>query len=231
MSKPTGYIIYEGPSSIDNQPIVVIATMKTTNVKTGDMVQIWILRSDVSPTDASKSGEDSSICGDCTARHFLGGHCYVNLGQAPLAIYKSYKKGNYPILTDYSIFNDREVRFGAYGDPVNIPLALVRIISKQSNKYTGYTHQWNNPKFNEYKQYFMASTDNEEQTIDSHSKKWRSFRVITEKQRKLSNEIECLSDSKGLQCRDCSLCNGNKAGKSIFITVHGSRSKRFNEVK
>ena len=42
-----GFIIYDGPSMLDGEPIVAIATMKTSNRKTGEMVQVWILRSDV----------------------------------------------------------------------------------------------------------------------------------------------------------------------------------------
>ena len=57
-----GYILYEGPSMLDGEPIAVIATMTTSNVKTGDMVQTWILRSDINPVQASKIGEDKSIC-------------------------------------------------------------------------------------------------------------------------------------------------------------------------
>lgn len=231
MKQQKGYVIYEGPSAIDNQPIVVIATMKTTNIKTGQMIQVWILRSDINPVEASKTSQDISICGDCPARHSLGGHCYVNIGQAPNSIYKSYKKGNYPHIEDFNIFQGKEIRFGAYGDPVNIPLSLVKIMARTAKKWTGYTHQWQNPKFDAYKQFFMASTDNEAQTTTSHNNDWRSFRVITTKTRTLPNEMECLSDSKGLQCKECTLCNGNKAGKSIFITVHGSRSKRFEGAK
>ena len=59
------YVIYDGPSEIDGKPIVAIAQVKTGNRKTGDMVQTWILRSDVDPITASRTGEDVSICGDC----------------------------------------------------------------------------------------------------------------------------------------------------------------------
>ena len=42
------------------------------------------------------------------------------------------------------------------------------------------------------------------------------------------NEIECLSDSKGLTCLDCGLCDGNKrTNKSIVIAVHGTRASNF----
>ena len=55
-TKQKGFVLYDGPSVLDGQPIVVIATMETSNRKTGNMVQTWILRSDISPTDASKIG-------------------------------------------------------------------------------------------------------------------------------------------------------------------------------
>jgi hypothetical protein len=84
MAKPKGYILYKGPSVLDGAPIVVIATMSTNNGKTGDMVQTWILRDDVSPLEATKTGQDSSVCGECPHRHYLGGACYVTVFQAPL---------------------------------------------------------------------------------------------------------------------------------------------------
>ena len=64
MSKPNGYILYEGPSGIDGAPIVVIATgfaNSSANAKTGDMIQTWIIRSDIAPHHAVKSGDDASI--------------------------------------------------------------------------------------------------------------------------------------------------------------------------
>ena len=39
------------------------------------------------------------------------------------------------------------------------------------------------------------------------------------------NEIECLADSKGIQCIDCMLCDG--ATKNIALTVHGARKSKF----
>jgi hypothetical protein len=60
MSKtPNGYILYQGPSAIDGKPIVVIATgfaSKSNNGKTGDMIQTWIIRQDIAPHLAVKSG-------------------------------------------------------------------------------------------------------------------------------------------------------------------------------
>lgn len=66
--KPTGYILYQGPSAIDNSPIVCIAILKSANGKTGNMIQTHIIRSDMSPIAAASVGLDVSICGNCKHR-------------------------------------------------------------------------------------------------------------------------------------------------------------------
>ena len=63
-----GYVLHEGPSPFDGQPIVSIATLHSSNRKTGDMVQTWILPRDLHPLDAVKTGQDSCICGNCPHR-------------------------------------------------------------------------------------------------------------------------------------------------------------------
>ena len=106
MTKPNGYILFEGPSAIDGKPIVVIATgfaNKSANGKTGDMIQTWIIREDIKPNDAVKSGDDESICGQCIHRPALKAaiqakgekhiRCYVKVWQAPLVVWKAYKRG------------------------------------------------------------------------------------------------------------------------------------------
>ena len=84
-----GTLIYKGPSQLDGRPIVVIATTGSKNAKTGNMLQTWILRADVPPVQATKTGEDYSICGDCPHRGAVTGKrsCYVLPFQAPLKIY------------------------------------------------------------------------------------------------------------------------------------------------
>jgi hypothetical protein len=42
-----GVVLYEGPSELDGKPIVVVATFNSVNDKTGNMVQTWIIRSDM----------------------------------------------------------------------------------------------------------------------------------------------------------------------------------------
>ena len=72
---PNGAIIYRGPSLLDGAPIVAIVIGLATdsaNVKTGAMLQSYILRDDMHPLDAIASGADYSICGDCSARGTAG---------------------------------------------------------------------------------------------------------------------------------------------------------------
>ena len=90
-------IIYNGPSLLDGQPIVVIATYSNRNTKTGTVVQTYILCRDTNPLEASKTGADFSICGDCTMRGEVttdpqrkqakGRRCYVNLGRGVLLVW------------------------------------------------------------------------------------------------------------------------------------------------
>ena len=52
-----GRILFEGKSNIDNKDIVVIITgldNKTSNEKTGDMLQTWILLRDHAPNTSHK---------------------------------------------------------------------------------------------------------------------------------------------------------------------------------
>ena len=64
-------IIYDGPSVIDGSPIVAILTglaNASRNAGTGDMLQLYIIRSDMMPEVARHTGADAAICGDCPMR-------------------------------------------------------------------------------------------------------------------------------------------------------------------
>ena len=98
MGKPKGYIVWEGESWFDGTPIACIVTLKTSNRKTGDMAQVWILASDIDPVEAIRTGRDRSICGSCIHRGtngFEGRSCYVDAAKAPLSVWKAYKRGSY----------------------------------------------------------------------------------------------------------------------------------------
>lgn len=238
MKKPAGYVIYRGPSMLDGAPIVAIATMHSENRKTGDMVQTWILRDDVSPVEASKAGADASICGDCKHRWSLGGACYVNIGQGPGSIWRAYKRGNYPeaIGPDAlaAIGAGRAVRLGAYGDPAAVPVfAVWNPLLRNAIGHTGYTHQWKRADIprDALRAICMASVDTDTEYTDAQSMGWRTFRVRCEDSTHVNpREFECVADTKGTACADCRACDGAARGPgqaSVFITVHGSLKSRF----
>lgn len=230
MKKPTGYILYEGNKN--GHKFAAIATLKTSNIKTGDMVQIWFLLTDTNPVQAVKDGLDSrTICASCP---FASGNgCYVNVGQAPLGIWKAYKRGNYPELDPVryaSVFGARRIRFGAYGNPSLLPIAIVKAIAKVSKGWTGYFHDWReNPMAKEYAKYFMASTETADSFKLAQSLKLRTFHASPVQPK---GTRECLSESHGMECKDCLLCSGlSKAGqRSIWINPHGSKTAKANAV-
>ena len=236
-SKPTrkdlkGFVMYEGPSALDASPIVVIATLETNNRKTGNMVQVWILRSDTNPVEATKTGDDAAICGSCPHRHFNGGACYVNVGQAPNAIYKAYKRGRYELFNKdqhESYLQHRKIRLGAYGDPAAAPFEVMDYLAHVGIGWTGYTHQTKHKRFDErFLSLCMVSADSPKQAQQWQDKGARTFRVAMVGDAIMDNEIECLSDAKGLSCLDCGLCDGNKRkASSVVIAVHGAKASSF----
>lgn len=248
-SKAKSSIIYNGPSTIDGQPIIVVAVISSANAKTGNMMQTYIIRADISPLEASKTGLDASICGDCMHRGqptadplkktAKGRSCYVNLGQGPTIVFKGYKRGIYPNALTHNeitaIGENKAVRLGTYGDPAAVPDYVWQALLSKARTHTGYTHQHN--KGTDYS-FVMASADNPKQALDFHSKGIRTFRVIPLNQWQdqkhkaiLQNEILCPAskeNDKGLSCIECKLCNGAKSkGKSIAIVSHGIGAKSF----
>lgn len=230
MNRPNGYILAEFPA------YVVIATgihRASDNRKTGPMIQVHILVRDQSPMTAVSSGRDAIICMDCPHRGIDGWSkrtCYVNLSTGENQVYRTYLRGNYPFLpvNDYRpVFTGRGVRFGTYGEPVLIPLDIVREIVRYASTWTGYTHQWGRVDA-EYSRYFMASVDTESQAHTAHMLGYRTFRVRLADTPHMEREIECPAYTRGVQCADCGLCMGNtRVAKNIAIQVHGRGSKHL----
>ena len=222
-------LIWEGPSRINGEPIIAIATFGSQNRKTGDMVQVWILPRDIKPTKAVKSGADEAVCGDCKHR---GTSCYVNVGQAPLTVWRKYHRGGYPEF-DPEAFRGKAVRFGAYGDPAAVPVKVWETLAELADTHTGYTHQWK--RFPELKPYCMASVDDEEEYQQAKTAGWRTFRVMPTGGQTLEKEFLCPSD-RGVKCANCTMCDGataNDKRRDIAIHVHGSKGRvnAFNRLK
>ena len=233
--KPTGAVIYNGPSMLDGAPIVVIAIEGSTNRKTGNMVQTYIIRSDMSPIEAVNNGADASVCGNCRHRgtHEQGRTCYVNLGQGALSVWRAYLAGNYKNLAGKyhairQLGERRMVRLGTYGDPAAVPSIVFNWLVDGSTAHTGYTHQWR--IFPHLARYCMASTDTIRETQEALAKGWRTFRVQTKAyQREAVKgllEVTCPASAEAgklITCSQCKACSGNSRGRrgNITIAPHG----------
>jgi len=241
LENATGAVLHRG--TVSGRDYVAIATFETSNRKTGNMVQVWFLLTDTNPVAAVQSGVDAeTVCRGCPFASGKG--CYVNVGQAPLSIWRGYHRGIYPEATpaDFAtLFSGRKVRFGAYGNPTLLPLPIVSAIAAVSEGWTGYFHDWqSNPQAAAYARYFMASTE----TADSFRAATRAgFRTFHVSPIQPAGTLECLSDAKGLTCEKCKLCDGRfrTAGQpfrpsngrtlpSVWINPHGSRSAAASAV-
>lgn len=248
---PNGVIIYEGPSKIDGKPIVVIANSLKVNKnrKIGNMIQTWILRSDIHPNDALKSGDDVSICGDCMHRGeyvektdtVINRTCYVNLyKQGVFSVYHAYKRGSYPVcdIKYLQLFNDRHVRIGSYGDPAAVPMYVWETITKHCKDYTGYTHAWRTCD-NAYSIFCMASIENVDDYYLANGMGYRTFRVILDQnEARDPNEKPCPAQIHDtVHCDNCSFCDGNcnddsnMFRKNVTVVFHGAcgREKQYRE--
>jgi len=226
-------IIYKGPSLLDGKPIVVIATYSKRNTKTGEVVQTYILVDGINPLEASKTGADFSICGNCAMRgevttdpnrkQAVKRRCYVNLGQGVLIVYKSFLRGVYAMADNIaarkSIGRKRFVRVGTYGDPAAVPPAVWEELLSEADTFTAYSHQsgWR-PDI------AMQSADNHAQAVMHWEAGRRTFRVIADLgQLDKQNEALCPASKEAgrrVQCTACKLCKGSALAKSIAIVEH-----------
>jgi len=256
-ARPLGVILHRGKSSFDGSPYVVIMPLgKSSNKKTGSMLQTYILRSDRHPVQAVRDEGDVAICNDCPMRGLVGfptrppikskraakhkrfRACYVNVGQGPAMVYGAFQRGRYvdydPALHDRYIAG-RKVRFGTYGEPVLIPLDLLRHLAGLSAGWTGYTHQWSNLHYAGYKQFLMASVHGLTGPWSrEHAKSlgWRTFRTMRGGE-PADDEVLCPASKEAghrLSCLTCRLCDGAGVRKigldmvDVYIPGHGGKA-------
>jgi hypothetical protein len=235
--KPSGYILYRGKSELNGKPIVVIAITNSTNSKTGNMVQTYIMADNGrSPVVSARILEDAAVCGDCKHRSGLGGSCYVNLGQGPRSVMSGVMRGIYPFNPMQAAIEctGRKVRLGTYGDPAAVPFHIWEDLLTNAAGNTGYTHQWR--KFKSAKSLklmslVMASADSEADRIEAITRRFRTFRVRSSDEPIMAGEFQCPASKeagKKKTCGDCMACDGGISRKgSPTIVVHGSLASRF----
>jgi len=237
-----GFIAYEGPSEIDGAPIVVIVNRidsDSENEKTGALVQSFIIRSDVAPTDALKTGDDASICGDCQHRPKLASEtgaapCYVNVGRSVRSVYEAYRRGRYTRADAATIARalaGKIVRLGTYGDPAAAPVHMWEQITRYALGRRGYTHQWDRPGFDAaaWGRLVMASADTIDEAAKANLLGMRVFRVSigVDKQ---PGETICPASAEGGKkstCAKCTLCAGTSIqARDVVIADHATGHAR-----
>ena len=242
MIKPLGFIAYEGPSMLDGSPIVVIINKidaASANEKTGALVQSFIIRSDIAPTEALKTGDDAGVCGDCKHRPLLAAEtgeapCYVNVGRSVRAVFDAYKRGRYvkaDLETIALALAGKNLRIGTYGDGAAAPAVVWHRVIRYCADWVGYSHQWQRADFvvSDWAGMVMASVDTDAEYAAAKALNMRTFRVALDDQ-KARTEARCPASKEMGQrttCNACLLCSGtSKRAKDIVIIDHALGHKR-----
>ena len=238
-------IIYRGPSLIDpRENIVVVAIVKSSNTKTGNMVQTYILCDNgLDPMLNNKLGHDYAICGDCvhkgqavaaaetdyTGKHAKKRTCYVKLFQGVLHVWKHVQKGGYPIASGHdaiaALGAGRMVRIGTYGDGAAVPRYIWDSLLTNAVGHTAYSHQENVDGVKVDPNLYMISADTKAEAIAAWQDGKRTFRVIDNTSDIVAgSEILCPASKEAgrrATCDTCKLCAGaSKQAKSIAIVKH-----------
>jgi hypothetical protein len=216
---------------LNRRPIVAVVTLASSNVKTGDMAQLWIMPDEGEPPHvAIKSGADASVCGDCRHRGDGEGRersCYVTLFQGPRSVWVTWWNGGYPEWSGEPI--PKGLRFGAWGDPAALPADVLRRLRKASDGHTGYTHQWRKRTIQTIVGAMMASVDTVAEKREAQRKGYRTFRVVRPGESLQRDEIWCPATPEGgsrTTCDRCRLCQGaDVRAKSIAVVAHGSGAR------
>ena len=256
VKKPVGFLVYEGPSVLDpSVPIAVIVNRvlgNATNAKTGAMAQSFIIRTDMKPNEAVRSGQDHAICGACP---YAGGKgCYVSIKMV-CSVYGAYTRGSYlkaspdtvgslcASLVEIGMLSG--FRAGSYGDPAAAPFgvweAMMKPVREAGGKTSGYTHQWSEKYAYEgrtadpaFRALLMASAHGPVDTLLANSEGWRAFTTFgsAEELKDADRMAMCPATKEAghrLTCATCggqSACNGRKSFDdrrvNIGIVVHGT---------
>lgn len=226
-------VYLETESTIDGAPLYVAAIWSKANRKTGPVVQTYILRADVPPMEALRTGADVSVCGNCPHRPLLvkagngAARCYVTVWQGPRVVWDAIRRGRYTRVDaaghgEYC--RDRFLRLGAYGDPGAVASSLWAPALEASDGWTGYTHRWRDTGA-QLRGVCMASVDSPAERDEAGAQGWATFRVATtldEGRARARGEARCPASVEAgarVQCNACPLrCDGR--GRPIVILDH-----------
>lgn len=234
-------LVKHRPASVvlwsDDQRMLVVTGLRrrSSNGKTGAMLQAWILPVGVNPSTAVRTGEDEVVCGTCPHRPVLhretgAGRCYVKVDKAPASVWKAVARHNLRAMPqDVALALVAEaaaggalLRWGAWGDPGYLPLDLVERVSALFRGRTGYTHRWRERP--DLRPFVMASVDSETEAREAWAQGWRTFRVMVKGDGRMARTVLCPASKEAgyrTTCADCRLCGGSDvAARSVEIFKH-----------
>lgn len=241
MKTPSGFILYEGPSPLNQIPIVIILTLSSRNSKTGDMSQTYTPLQHESPLTGIYTGSDSAVCGQCPhrgvwdsdAQKMRQRSCYVDVSKSVQNVWRAYKRGSYPHARDNlglfrCLLQGRSVRWGAYGEAVLLPQAIFESICRFTVAQTGYTHLWRDPRFAWARPFVHASCDSVADHHAALAAGWKPFTVIAPEAEPPPATRQCPATLEGspVQCRSCLGCSG-ASGTATWTYAHGRGAKYF----
>lgn len=219
------YVVWKGASQIDGEPIYLILTGITRpsqNRKTGSMIQSYILKEGILPTEYRKQGANA-ICGSCPIKSacYVGDHYLNNVYDGS---YRDIDK------LPLAMLRGKPLRLGAYGDPAAVPVRIwKRLLRWATGGFTGYTHGWRWCDY-ELSNYCLASVESKEIMEYAWSLGWKTYRIGLPDESPTQNEIYCphYSSEPTIQCIQCQLCSGLglDSKKGIFVPVHGGEGKK-----
>jgi hypothetical protein len=246
--KANRVVIWRGLSPVTGAGIAVVLQLKPSNRKIGDMVQAYIVATDVDPVTDRRANQKASTCGTCPLAQRA--RCYVRAEQAPLAMHKfaaglssvptvdlsgiAYSARWRRVVGSFAA--GRACRLGADGDPAMVPTKVWRAVLAHASTWTGYTHQTRygasalqvapfvapGARLASLRGLVMASVQTVAGARAAWAGGWRTFRVRVKGAPVLPGEIDCPSVTHGTSCADCGLCKGAAIdAPSITIEAHG----------
>ena len=232
-------VVWEGPSQLDGTPIMLVAhavTAPSENRKTGDMLQLSIMRADMDPISAWATGQDGAVCpGACDHRSKArggDGTCYVNkarLSSAWRAARRAADAGRVGAAPE--LFRGARVRCGMEGDPAAVPLEVWTPILEAAQAHTGYTAAWRTlPR--EWSRYFMASVGSPADYLRARSAGWSPFAASAsaadDRDYAAAGADVCRAErpTAPMACVDCLGCNGSRSSATgrpgFHLPMHGA---------
>jgi len=256
---PSGYVLYRGPSRFTGEPIVIVATgikRKSGNVKTGYLVQTWILPigadgAAILPHVAVRTGAARCVCGRCP---LLGNGCYVRLDTAPRAVADAFNRGRYPDASPETVGaivaahvragRIDGFRIGSWGDgaaaPADTWAPIVSAVRAAGGVTPGYTHAWTERYATRPEAvasadaygFLMASAHGPADRLRARAAGFRAFTLLAKEER-VPGAFLCPATEETdyrKTCGACGACDGKRGADDRradpVIVVHGAASKR-----